>query len=110
MENYATRGGKEAYEKIVARATLKGFDANEMAQMFDELVEQLKFNIKGFEAELKDLDFDWANAPSGKYYEFILNELIGDICMDYTIKADTQEIIDFDKALIEQIKVSQEVL
>ena len=103
MENYTIREANETYEKIVGRATLKGFGANEMAQMFDEFVEQLEFNIKGLEAELKDLDFDWANAPSGKYYEFILNELSGDICMDYTIKADTQEIIDFDKALIASV-------
>lgn len=67
----------------------------------DNLIEALEFNVEGLQAEIEDRDFDWTKSPANME---IANDVLGDILMDYTIKASYEDIIELDKYLIDKLE------
>lgn len=69
-------------------------------ELKNETIECLKFNIEGLKAEIAEKDFDWLARDFNKD---IINDICGDILMDYTIKASAEEIIAIDTYLVENL-------
>ena len=70
-----------------------------------DLIEALKFNVKGLTAEANNEDFDWLAKPLNKD---IVNEVLGGILMDYTIKASYEDIIELDNYLIGRLEKGEQ--
>lgn len=99
----------EAYTKVVKAIKDEYKDDKTRNDVVDALVEQLKFNIKGTKADLADKPFDWAgfnynDEKSVVYDDFIINNIFGNILMDYTNKAAYEDIIELDEYLVDKFE------